>query len=323
MMILNEIGKIIKEKDHFAIVSHISPDGDSLGSMLGLYSVIKTSGKNADMFIDDEIPKKYLFLPGCNEIKRTPHKDSKYSCLFVLDCGDLNRIGKLKILTDTSDIVVNIDHHISNNLFGDINFIDSNASSVGEIIYQLLKINGYDIKPDTAICLYTSILTDTGGFKYSNTTSMTFNIAGDLINTGINFSEINCMVYDIKTLPQVKLMARVTSTLDIMLDGKAAILVLTKQMLDECRAKEEDASEFVNIARDIDTVEVGILIKEMDDEEYRVSLRSKHIVDVSKIAGKFGGGGHVRAAGCTIKGSMEYVKMIVIDEIKKALEVNN
>lgn len=316
-----EIGRLIKEEDNFAIASHTSPDGDSMGSMLGLYNTLKSIGKKVDLFIDDVLPDKYSFLPGFQDIK-TPEKAGQYSCFFVLDCGDEERLGQASNIISSSKRVINIDHHISNKLFGHLNIVDSNASSTGEMIYQILKINGFEISKDTAECLYTSMLTDTGGFRYSNTTSMTFSIAGDLINTGIDFTEINSLIFDKKSISQVKLMSKVTSTLEMYVDGKVSMINVTREMLNECGAKDEDAEELVNIAREIDGVEVAVFIKEKEEEKYKISLRSKHYVDVRKIAETFGGGGHIRAAGCTIIGSLDDVKEKLINEIKGYMDVN-
>jgi bifunctional oligoribonuclease and PAP phosphatase NrnA len=319
-MILLEIGKLIKEENNFAITSHTSPDGDSIGSLLGLYNALKEINKDADMFIDDSLPEKYSFMPKFNEIKQLENAKKRYRCLFVLDCGDENRLGSCKELISRSDIVINIDHHISNSLFGNLNIVDKNASSVGEMIYQLIKINGLDVSKDTAMCLYTSILTDTGGFKYSNTTSMTFSIVGDLINNSFDFSEIYNRVFDVKTIEQVRLMAKVSSTLETFLDNKIGVISLTQNMLKECNASEEHASDFVNIVRDINEVEIGVFIKEVDNTTCRVSLRSKKYVDVRRIAEVFGGGGHIRAAGCTIKQTLEESKAIIIKEIQNILK---
>lgn len=315
-----QIGKIINEYNNFAIVSHTSPDGDSVGSMLALYSILYKRNKIADMFIDDVLPGRYSFLPFYNLIKPL-HEVKHYDCVFALDCGDPERLGKCKDILSKTDIVVNIDHHISNSLYGTVNLLNKDASSVGEVMYDIFKDNDYEIKMDTAACLYTSILTDTGGFKYSNTTSKTLNIAGNLINTGIDFSEIYSVIYDRKSLEQVKLMSRVVSTLDMALDNRVAFLSLFKSMLVECSAKEEDASEFINISRDIDGVEVAVFIKEKSSELFRISLRSKSKVDVRSVAEKFGGGGHIRAAGCTIEGNYDKVKVTLINEIKKHLDV--
>lgn len=324
-MILSEIGKLIKEKDRFAIVSHISPDGDALGSSLGLYNALKEVGKSADFYINDNLPHKYSYLPGFSESKKLEEFSEKdrYECLFVLDCSDMDRFRELNSLISKADVIINIDHHISNTLFGDINFVDSNASSVGEIIYQLLKINGFTISNQTAECLYTSILTDTGGFKYSNTTSITFSIVGDLINTGIDFSDIYNRVFDVKTYEKVKLLSSVTSSLEMAFNGRVAILTLTQKMLEENNAKEEDSDEFVNIARDIEGTEVGIFIKERDKNSCKVSLRSKKYIDVRKIAEIFGGGGHIRAAGCTINKNTFEAKKMIVDVLKEHMGVTH
>lgn len=315
-----QIGKIISDYNNFAIVSHTSPDGDSMGSMLALYSILSIEGKHVDMFIDDVLPERYSFLPFFELVK--PFNGSKnYDCLFALDCGDPERLGKCKEHISKAKAVINIDHHISNYMYGTVNILEIKASSTGEMLYDIFADNNYEINKDTALCLYTSILTDTGGFKYSNTTSNTLKVAGNLIDTGIDFSEIYSIIYDRKSIEQVKLMSRVISTLDMALDNRVALLSLFPNMLKECGAKEEDASEFINISRDIDGVEVAVFIKEKASQSFRISLRSKSKVDVRRIAERFGGGGHVRAAGCTIEGNYEVVKNIIIDEIKKHMDV--
>lgn len=314
-----QIGNILKDNNNFAIVSHTSPDGDSMGSMLALYCILKQNNKNADVFIDDVVPERYEFLPFSKSIK-TIIEEKHYDCVVALDCGDPERLGRCKNLLSKTEIVVNIDHHISNNMYGTVNFIETNASSTGEILFDVFTTNNYLINMDTAACLYTSILTDTGCFKYSNTTSKTLNIAGELIGTGIDFSKIYSDIYDRKSIEQVKLMSKVVSTLDLAFNNRVAFLTLFQGMLKECGAKEEDASEFINISRDIDGVEVAVFIKEKSSETFRISLRSKSEVDVRLIAEEFGGGGHVRASGCTIEGNYEKIKSILIDEIKKHME---
>lgn len=314
-----QIGNIINNYNNFAIVSHTSPDGDSMGSMLALYNMLKQNNKCTDMLIDDLIPERYTFLPSSEKIK--PFSEGKhYECLFALDCGDPERLGKCKNLLGKTDIVINIDHHISNYNYGKLNLIETNASSCGEILFDIFKTNNYIINKDIAMCLYTSILTDTGGFKYSNTTPKTLNITGELIGTGIDFSKIYSTIYDRKSIEQIRLMSKVVSTLELALDNRIAFLTLFQDMLKESDAKEEDASEFINISRDIEGVEVAVFIKEKTKCSFRVSLRSKSYVDVRLIAEKFGGGGHVRAAGCTIEGDYESVKSILTAEIKIHME---
>lgn len=314
-----QIGNIIRDNRSFAIISHTSPDGDNVGSMLALYSILLNEGKQVDVFNDDPVPDRYLFLPYSDKIR--PISEVKnYDCVFALDCGDSERLGKSKELIGRSGIVANIDHHVSNDMYGTINLVVTTASSTGEVLYDIFTENGFKINRDIAACLYTSILTDTGGFKYSNTTGKALHIAGDLIQTGIDFPKIYSDIYDKKSIAQVRLMSRVVETLDIACSGKAAFLTLFHSMLEECDAVEEDASEFINISRDIEGVEVAVLIKEKASQSYRISLRSKTSVDVRLIAESFGGGGHIRAAGCTIEGSYEETKKALFNEIRKHLE---
>lgn len=316
---IEELKKIIDSLNDFAVVSHTSPDGDSMGSILSLYNLLIDLNKNVDVFVEGQAPNKFSYLNGFFNIKNINHSNSRYDCLFVLDCGDEDRLGECKDLLNKSDIIINIDHHITNTSFGNINIIDPNASSVGEMLFELYKNLNYNITNKISECLYTSIVSDTGGFKFSNTSSKTMRIVAELIDTGINFSNIYYRIMDLKTLNGIKLISKVTSTLKIYLDGKVATIKLTKQMLEECEATEDEAGELVNIVRDIENVEVGILIKEVDIDTYKISFRSKDYFDVKDIALKYGGGGHIKAAGCTIKNkSIDEIENEIVNEIKKA-----
>lgn len=318
-MILNKIGNIIKANSSFAITSHVAPDGDNLGSALGLYCALIKAGKKADILIDDTIPERYSFLPNFEVINQNKDLNKKYDAVFALDCADEGRLGNLSELFLSAEININVDHHISNTLYGKHNYVDANASSTGEIIYQLLRIEGFEIDKEIAACLYTSLLTDTGGFKFSNTTSVTLSTAGDLINTGINFSDIYNRVYDVKKITEIKLLGAVASTVETYFDGKAASIYMTADMVKSCGASDDEASDFVNYARDIDTAEVGFFVKEKSENLCRVSLRSKNYVDVRLIAEKFGGGGHKRAAGCTINENVQKAKEMLLAEIEKVI----
>lgn len=317
----DKIISVITNNDNFIITSHVSPDGDAIGSTLGLYNFLTSMGKNVSVVLADEPPKKFNYLPGyqsilrCSDITKDVFEGISY--VFSLDSGDLDRIGDVNDFINSK--IVNIDHHISNNSFGYINLVEPTASSVGELIYELIKSTDYKISKEIAECLYTSILTDTGGFKYSNTTPKTLSIVSDLIATGIDFSGIYNRAISIKTKTQLKLLSKVLETLDITHDDKVSIISLSREILDSCNAIDEDSEDFINIARDIDTVEVAVFIKEKEDGTCRVSLRSKSLADVRKIAEVFDGGGHIRAAGCTIKGSINQVKLALMNEIEKVI----
>lgn len=307
----------LKKFSSYAIIAHVSPDGDALGSSLGLYNALKSIGKYAEVFIDDDLPSHYSYLPGFNQVNSHEYDEKEYDKIIILDCGDIERCGRFKdFVLENKSKAINIDHHISNTKFAEINYVLPDASSVGEIVYYLIKEAHIQITKDIATCLYTSILTDTGGFKYSNTKKSTHMAAAELIDHGVEFTRIQEKIFNSRTISQTRLLACVLPTMKLYFDNKVAVLYMTQQMIKECGAEDESTGEFVSYARDIDTAEVGIFIKEKNDNICRVSLRSKSYIDVNKIAEKFSGGGHMRAAGCTINGTVEYALEQLIDTMK-------
>lgn len=305
----------LKTKDCFSIIAHVSPDGDAIGSSLALFNSLKQLGKTCRVFIDDKLPHKYSYLPGFESIS-SEATEREWGNVVVLDCGDLDRCGSFKKMAEDAGLCINIDHHITNKAYGMLNLVLPDASSVGEILYDIIIDMGTEIDEDIAQCLYTSIASDTGGFRYSNTSPHTHYVAGELIKTGIDFSSISSRLFDEKSVTQSKLLAAVLGTLQIHFEGRVALLYLSREMLDNCGATDDDAEDFVNFARDIDSAEVGIMIKQKEDCSCRVSLRSKSKADVRKVAEAFSGGGHVRAAGCTINAPLN----VAIDMLLKELE---
>ncbi|HBM75806.1 MAG TPA: hypothetical protein DD429_09670 [Clostridiaceae bacterium] len=318
-MIASKIAGMLKEKDNIAIVSHVMADGDSIGSMLALYNALKKMNKNVSALTGDKLPKVYSFLPGFQDIRNCDSlRDKNYDLLIVLDCGSLDRIGLCSSIK--AGMIINIDHHITNSNFGDLNLVDAKASSTGEIVYQIIKLMGVDISKDEAVCLYTAILTDTGCFKYSNTTLATHQIAGDLITYGFDFGKIHDMVYSNYEYDCLKLLGKALSSLQLYEGGRIALMELLYDDFKGINLEDISTSEFIDYARDIGTVEEAAFIKETSLGEFKVSFRSKRIVDVRAICEKYGGGGHIRAAGCTITGDLKYVRDTVINEMKKALK---
>lgn len=316
---LDKIVELIKIKQSFAMICHTSPDGDSLGSMIGLWHFLTDAGKTADIYVDDSVPDRYCFLPGISEIKTTAGLQRTYDVLFALDNGDPKRFGSCGKLMDCAEVVINLDHHLTNDQYGDINYVDTEASSVGEILYELMVQCGNPISVEAATGLYTSILSDTGGFKYANTTPKTMRTAAELIVLGVDFPSIANDVFEKKTLPQVMLVSEVASTVKTYFNGKAASVVLTTEMLKRAGAVEEDAADFVNLARNLSGVEVGIFVKEKSEGVSRVSLRSQTNADVRKIAERFGGGGHMRASGCTIEQPVEAALQMILELVGEVL----
>lgn len=308
----------ISEFDNIGITYHLSPDGDALGSSLALLIGLKKLNKNVYVISKENLPELYSYLPYSNMINNNSGLVSEGTqCVIVLDCSNIERISA-DIHKDTKKFtLLNIDHHVSNNLYGDVNYIDSKASAVGEIIYNILVSLNVKIDKEIAECLYTSIITDNGSFRFSNTTENTHNIAGKLIKSGINFSEIHRKIFEHKKISTVKLYGKVIENMYIK--GSICIMKLTKTMFKEHDLDSTiDTSDIINIGMQIGEVEVCVLIKESENE-IKISLRSKSKIDVSKVAGKFNGGGHVRAAGLTLNTDITDAELIIINAIENEL----
>ncbi|SKA76502.1 phosphoesterase RecJ domain-containing protein [Clostridium sp. USBA 49] len=315
---LNEIINKIKCSENIGITFHISPDGDSLGSALALMIGLKKINKNVYIICNDNIPDIYDFLPYIKELSVDSYKINNIDCIIVLDCGNFSRISANLDLNNKEYTLINIDHHISNEKYGDLNYISPTSAAVGEIIYELLKLLYVPVDKDMATCLYTSIISDTGGFKHSNTTSTTHKIAGELIDIGIDHSEIYRMLFENVKFERVKLYGKVIDAMYLSKDKNICIMKLTKEMLDEIGIEASDTSDIISIGVNIDTVEVTVLLKETD-KGTKVSLRSKSIVDVRKIAEYFGGGGHIRASGILINKPLKETENLIIKAIEKEL----
>lgn len=315
----DSVFEYIKSSGVIGITFHTSPDGDSLGSALGLLICLRKLNKRAYIISKEKIPEVFKFLPCSSEIdgmvsEVLPNTD----IVIALDCGNAERLNWNSKLEERRFKVINIDHHLSNAQYGDLNFIDVGKSSVGEMIFEIAKELKLPLDKDIATCLYTSILTDTGGFRHSNTTTTTHSIVSELVGYGIELSDIYRRIYENKRYSRIKLYGKVIEKLYLCHHNKVCIMEVNKEMLKEANEGNGDTSDLISIGMEIDEVEVAALFKESDDG-IKVSLRSKYDFDVRKLAELFGGGGHVKAAGLHLKKSMEEAKRIVINEIEKGL----
>jgi len=327
--ITNDIIKVIKNSRKIAILPHLNADGDALGSSIGLYLTIRETGKEAAIILEEPVPNTYLFLPNIDKVivyNETLYGESKYASgngksifdlVIAVDTGDLNRLGKRKIIFDCAETTVNIDHHATNTEFANINYVDTTASATGEIIYKIAKLMDNKISSELALCLYVALSSDTGGFRYSNTTPVTHQIAAELINRGVDVAEISRRLFDITSLGKVKLMALASQSLEILENGKIAVMKIDDLMMKESGALEEECEGIVNIGRNIEGVEVALLFREKSDNTVKVNLRSNSDIDVSKIASVFSGGGHKKAAGCTLKGNFKEIKENILSEVRR------
>jgi phosphoesterase RecJ-like protein len=320
MMVLNEIIEALKNSNEIIILPHISADGDALGSCLALGLALRTMNKHVSVYTEEKIPYIYDFLPGANLAEVYKGGKIQADIVLALDTGDLGRLGKRIDIFNSARVTVNIDHHGTNPGFAVYNYVHTAASSVGEIVYQMIKMMGLDISVDIATCLYVAISTDTGGFRYSNTTPVTHRIAADLIDNGVNVADVSQRVFECMSLEKVKLMGSAIDRLELMFDGKVALMTVTQQMIDEAGAREEDCDGLVNIARSIRGVEVAALLKHAGKDEVRVNLRSNTDADVSAVASDFDGGGHKKAAGCTIRADINEARQNLLESIIKTLE---
>jgi phosphoesterase RecJ-like protein len=300
------------------ITAHTSPEGDALGSQLGFYSLIKKLGKQATIISDDALPYGYDFLPGIRHVRRLGEKlrKTKFDCLVVLDCADLERTGRVYKLNLDQKPIINIDHHISNKFFGDVNWVDAQASSCSEMIYKLHKHLQLPMDKDTALVLYTGIMTDTGSFRYSNTASSTFSIAAELLKFGINVAQVYRYTYENFPQLEAKLLLKFLTKIKFFDQGRIAVFQIDPVTAGK-KTTMDLADQCLSFGRSIKGVEVVVLFRDnlTLKSRVRVNLRSQGKVDVNKIAAFFGGGGHKTAAGCTVVGSISAVRGKVIARI--------
>lgn len=315
--VLSQVVELIENKDRFAITTHIKPDGDGVGSSLGLCWLLRSLGKQAEVIVRGDVPSAYRSLPGADEIRDIEQIDGDYDAVFVIECSDIKRPGIAGLEEEFS---VNIDHHATSEHFGSINWIDSTASAVGEMIYNLCKAIGGRITTEIAECVYMALVTDTGSFHFPNTSDRTLKVASELIKAGAKPAKIGQAVYNNYPWSRIELMRQVLATVKRDETGRVAAMRQTIEMGETSGSVDGDNNGFVNIplaARDVLAV---IYTREVAPNKYRASLRSKGGINVAKVAEKFGGGGHKNAAGLAIDGDWDEKEREVIAALNDAIE---
>lgn len=297
---------ILEQSKTLLLTPHVGPDGDALGAMLGLYFLLTRHINTFDtvhMVVSGSNPDLYRFLPGMDAIinaETTPLLD-QYDCAISLDCGSIQRLGAAQAAFSNAKASINLDHHISNDQYGTFNLVDSTASASGEVVADLIAHHQWPMDADMAQCLFVAILTDTGGFKYSNTTSKIFDLAALLTRAGANPEVIYRHVYEERPRAQALLHAHAVANAQFNDDASLAWVIITRACLDQFGAKDEHIEGLVELLRQIDTVKVSAVIKETKDGMSKVSLRSDvHTINVADIAARWNGGGHKMAAGASI-----------------------
>lgn len=315
MDVLNDIIKVINDSKKIAILYHINGDGDAVGSSLALYLGFKDD-KEIDIFADENVAHNLKFLPSSDIIKYNHIPEDVYDLAIAVDCGDKKRMGSREKVFDAAKFRINIDHHNSNDIVGEINLIDEKSPATGEIVHKILEAGNIEITKEIAECLYVAILTDTGSFKHSSTTPSIHRIVAELMEVGISTSEIFRNVYENVSYERQKLLGRILNGMELLRNGKLTIMSTDYNEINEIGARQEDLENVANYGIGIIGVELSIFIKEAEPGICRISLRSKRNFDCASFAKSLGGGGHMRAAGCDVKGTKEEVKGILVEKLK-------
>ncbi|MDR1616313.1 MAG: bifunctional oligoribonuclease/PAP phosphatase NrnA [Syntrophomonadaceae bacterium] len=317
---LREISSKLLSKPEWLITGHIIPDGDCVGSVLGLYHVLKAVGKEAAMLLEDPIPETYSFIEGAQLIKKPGEIKNIPDSVICLDCSDLGRLGDKtgKIVAGCSECI-NIDHHMTNNYFGDLNYVDSGAAATGEIIIELLGCMGADINTNVAQALFSALVTDSGSFMNNNTTAATMKKAAVLLESGLDINKIRINLFESKPELEVLLLQYALNSISFHCGKKVACMRLLYEDMKELGALDFHPEGIIDYTRRIQGVEIGILFREIAPGLVKVGFRAKNMADVALLAQNFGGGGHRQAAGAKISGGIDEVMQKVLTKTEEVL----
>ena len=313
----SDIISALDESQSVLISVHKNPDGDALGSQLALLHALKRRGKEVAAHNLDRVPETYAFLPGAGHITHGPTVNGSYDAMVVLD-AEPGRTGLFSGGWPATKLI-NIDHHITNAREWQLTWLDAEASATGEMVYRLLNRMGENVDREIALCLYTAIFTDTGSFRYSNTTPESMRIAARLIDAGANPWLVTENVYESFSFRRLRLLGNVLSGMELSSDGRTASIVVSDDLYRITGTSAEDTDNFVNFARSVKGVEVAVLFRQTGPTQYKISLRSKGRVDLSSLATHFGGGGHKNAAGGMLDGPLDEVRDRVLSAVQREL----
>ncbi len=316
---ISEFFYAIDNSDKICVIGHVAPDGDCIGSVMALYEFLNaTYDKEVYVGFDGKIPynfKKYID----ENLILSNFENEKFDLTVVLDCSDKERLGKYECVIANSKKTICIDHHKTNTEFADINIIDPKISSTGELLFHILKSENKEISLKMAEYIYIAIITDTGKFSYSSTSSITHNVASELMEIGIDIARIDNEIYNSKPINIVKAYIECISNINFYYNSKLGIAKITDEVIKKNNIDMNDIEGIVEFIREVDEIEISCVLKEYDVENTKVSLRSKNNIDVAEISKKFGGGGHIKAAGFQISKNLKDSEMIIVEELKKYL----
>ena len=320
MTSLDTIAAVLVNKNRFLLMTHKDPDTDGIGSMLALGKSLSDAGKETTLLSQEPIPSPLNFLKGADRVVNRVAVDRLFDAAVVLDCAEKERLGDAASHLKDHHILINIDHHETNDHFGTLNLVEPESSSTGELVFRLIQAANLPLGPDVAGNLFAAIQGDTGSFRYANTTATALRMAADLVEKGADPWDISRKVMDNYSLPRLRLLKMALGTLQFRHQGDIAILTLTRNMFQEAKAQEVDSERFVDYPRFVRGVELGVLIRETGEDEYKFSLRSNNRLNAARLASRFGGGGHARAAGFRYHGPVTIALNDFLREAERFLD---
>jgi phosphoesterase RecJ-like protein len=312
---LAAIRDAILQRQRFVVTSHARPDGDAIGSQVAMAYALRALGKDVQLVGADPAPPQFQVFPGVRDIQVSPTVDGEFDAAIIMECGDLSRTG---VEGFDKYFLINIDHHPGNKGYGAINWFDPGSAACGEMVFDVIDALGVTLSPEIATHIYIAILTDTGGFHFSHITPRTFEICRRCTEAGAQPEAIARAVYDSSTMGRLRLMGAVLHNLEFESGGRAAVAALTLKLLQETGATHEDSDGLINIPLTVADIQAVAFFKEIEPDNFRISLRSKGNVDVNRVAGVFGGGGHKNAAGCSLTGPYPEVRQKLVAELNRA-----
>jgi phosphoesterase RecJ-like protein len=314
---LQRIVDAVRARRTFVISSHSRPDGDSIGSQLAMAYALRDLGKEVWIVNKDLAPGPLLAFPGVPDIEIADQVSGEYDAAIIMECGDLARTGVSGL---ERQFLINIDHHPGNTEYGQINWFDASAAACGEMVFEVIKALGVPISVDIGTHIYLAILTDTGSFHYGNMTPRTFEMCREVIEAGVDPVAVARSVYDSNNMGRLKLFGSVLSSMQIDASGRIAIVYLDHEMARAAGGTYEDTEGLINLPLTVKEIQAVVFFKQIEGDEYRVSMRSKGEIDIGAVSKEFGGGGHKNAAGCTVSGPIDALQKTFLEKIERAIE---
>jgi len=311
------IAELLRERQRFLITSHLKPDGDSIGSQMAMAYALRALGKDVRVVNRDQAPPALLLFPGVDGIEIAERVDGEFDAVLVMECGDLARTGVQGL---DPYFIINIDHHPGNAMFGAINWFDRNAAACGEMVFEVIRALAVPLSPEIAVHIYMAILTDTGSFHYSSISPRTFDICRQTLEAGVDPVAVARSVFDSNNIGRLRLFGAVLGSVELEDSGRLATIYLDRAMARAAGGTYDDTEGLINLPLTVKEIQAVVFFKEVDHSQYRVSLRSKGLIDVGEVAKRFGGGGHKNASGCTVDGTLPEVRAQVIPLVVEAIE---